>query len=300
MDKQMNMSALITAFFRAWHYENTENPIFSDEKVRNLITDEEYRAISDTVQDCIGFISPEKKDSSSNCEVARPLFTQIVPTYLAGDAFCEDALTRAVRTGTEQYVIVGAGLNTFAFRNPDFLNKYPVYEVDGAAMQENKIRRIGRAGWKIPDKLRFVPTDFTKDGLGTELLKAGHDSKKKTLFSWFGAVMFLYRDEIEKILDRIASIAADGSDLLFDYADAGLFLSDEKWVRNTLDISKAYGMEIKSGFDPLSMELMLSDHGFLVYDHVSGGEIRNRYFAGRTDELSAFEHIGFVHAVLKK
>ncbi len=117
--------------------------------------------------------------------------------------------------------------------------------------------------------------DFTKDDLREALLKSGFDPRKKTFFSWLGVSMYLCRDDIEKMLDCIASLSADGSDLVFDYADAGLFLSDVKRVWNMLAMAKAGGEEMKSGFDQMSLELMLADHGFLVYEHLGSHDIQN-------------------------
>ena len=112
--------------------------------------------------------------------------------------------------------------------------------------------------------------------------------------------MYLYRDEMETMLQSVAALAADGSSLVFDYADAGLFLSNVKRVQRMLAMAKTGGAELKSSFNQLSMELMLSDYGFLVYEHLNCKEIQKRYFSGRSDGLSAFEHISFAHAVWKK
>ena len=205
-----------------------------------------------------------------------------------------------MRTGTEQYVILGAGMDTFVFREPEFLRKYDVYEVNHPLTQEDKKSRIQRAGWTVPDKLHFVPVDFTKDDLCAKLLKAGFSPKKKTFFSWLGVSMYLDRDSIEAMLQNIAALAADGSSLIFDYADAGLFLCDVKRVQNMLTMAKAGGEEMKSGFDQMSLEMILSEYGFLVYEHLNCNEIQKRYFSERSDWLSAFEHINYAHAVLKK
>ena len=197
-------------------------------------------------------------------------------------------------------MILGAGMDTFAFRCPDLLQTVDVFEVDHPLTQADKEERIRRAGWAVPEKLHFVPVDFTKDDLGTTLLSAGYSPEKKSFFSWLGVSMYLDRASIEGMLRNIAALAADGSDLVFDYADAGLFLSDVKRVQNMLAMAKAGGEEMKSSFDQLSLELMLSECGFLVYEHLNREEIQSRYFSGRTDWLSAFEHIGYAHAVLKK
>ena len=203
-----------------------------------------------------------------------------------------------MRTGTEQYVILGAGLDTFAFREPEFMKKYMVYELDHPKTQADKIQRIDRAGLDIPQNLIFVGVDFTKDDLCEMLLSAGFDNTKKTFFSWLGVSYYLFRDDIEKMLKSIASIAADGSTLLFDYADAGLFLSDEKRVQNMVAMAKAGGEEMKSSFDYWSMEQMLSNYGFLIYEILEPKDIQTRIIGKRG--MKAFEHINYVQAVIKK
>jgi O-methyltransferase involved in polyketide biosynthesis len=79
----------------------------------------------------------------------------------------------AVLTGTKQYVMLGAGLDTFAFREKEFLSKHRVFEVDHPLTQKDKIERITRAGWTIPDNLTFVPADFTKDNVAERLIDGG-------------------------------------------------------------------------------------------------------------------------------
>ncbi len=79
----------------------------------------------------------------------------------------------AVLTGTKQYVMLGAGLDTFAFLEKEFLSKHRVFEVDHPLTQKDKIERITRAGWTIPDNLTFVPADFTKDNVAERLIDGG-------------------------------------------------------------------------------------------------------------------------------
>jgi methyltransferase (TIGR00027 family) len=302
MNNETGITALMSAFGRAYHAEHAEKPIFADSKARELMTDEEYSMISAYILGGMDFFAPDKKDSFANSDEALAYLvnTQIAPTPLARAAFCEDALKTAMRTGTEQYVILGAGMDTFAFREPEFLKKYDVFEADHPLIQENKKSRISRAGWTVPEKLHFVPVDFTKDDLRAKLLKAGFSPEKKTFFSWLGVSMHLDWNSIETMLRNISALAAAGSDLVFDYADAGLFFSDVKRVQNMLAMAKAGGEEMKSGFDRMSLELMLSEYGFLVYENLNCADIQQRYFSGRTDWLSAFKHINYAHAVLKK
>lgn len=302
MNNKTSITALMSAFGRAYHIENAKEPIFADTKAWELISGEEYSMIANYILGGMEFFAPEKKGSFSDNEEALKYLvnTQIAPTPLARAAFCEDALKAAVHEGAEQYVILGAGMDTFAFREADFLRKYDVFEVDHPLTQEDKKERIKRAGWAIPEKLHFVPIDFTKDDMCRGLLDAGFSPKKKTFFSWLGVSMYLDQAAIENMLRNIADFSADGSGLVFDYADAGLFLSDVKRVQNMLAMAKAGGEEMQSTFDEMSLGLMLSKYNFSIYEHLSRDEIQNRYFSGRTDWLSAFEHINYVHAVLKK
>lgn len=302
MNHKASVTALMSAFGRAYHVEHTNEPIFADRKARELMTDEEYSMIAAYILGGMDFFAPDKKDSFANNEEALTYLvnTQIAPTPLARAAFCEDALQTAMRTGTAQYVILGAGMDTFAFREPEFLRKYDVFEVDHPLTQEDKKSRIQRAGWTVPDKLHFVPVNFTRDDLRAALFKAGFRPEKKTFFSWLGVSMYLDWNTMKAIFKNIAALAADGSSLVFDYADAGLFLSRVKRVQNMLAMAQAGGEEMKSSFDQMSLELLLSECGFLVYEHLNCNEIQKRYFSGRSDGLSAFEHINYAHAVLKE
>lgn len=297
-----SITALMSAFGRAYHTQNVENPIFADTKVRELMTDEEYSMIANYILSGIDFFAPDKKDSFANSEETLKYLvnTQIAPTPLARAAFCEDALKTSAQTGAEQYVILGAGLDTFAFREQEFLKRYEVFELDHPLTQKDKKERIRRAGWTLPDKLHFVPIDFTKDEIGEKLIESGFKPEKKSFFSWLGVCMYLEQSAIEKVLQNLSTLAADGSDLIFDYADDGLFQTEERRVQNMLAMAKAGGEEMKSCFDQMSLELMLSSHHFLTYEHLSRREIQNRFFSERNDWLSAFEHINYVHAVLKK
>ena len=290
----------MSAFGRAYHTQNVKNPIFADTKVRELMTDEEYSMIANYILSGLDFFAPDKKDGFANNEETLKYLvnTQIAPTPLARAAFCEDALKASAQTGTEQYVILGAGLDTFAFREQEFIKRYEVFELDHPLTQKDKKERIKRAGWILPDKLHFVPIDFTKDNIGDKLIDAGFKPEKKTFFSWLGVCMYLEQSAIEKVLQNLSTLAADGSDLIFDYADDGLFHAEERRVQNMIAMAKAGGEEMKSSFDQMSLELMLSTHHFLTYEHLSRREIQSRFFSGRNDWLSAFEHINYVHAVL--
>lgn len=302
MKEQASMTACMSAFGRAFHAENDPSPIFADTMARQLLTDEEYQAIGAHILSGMAFFAPEKLGTfADDAEALRHLVhTQIAPTPIARARFCEDSLKTAVRTGTEQYVILGAGLDTFALRDADFVREHPVFEVDHPLTQADKRARLERAGISVPKNLHFVAVDFARDDLRAALLAAGFDPRRKTFFSWLGVSYYLSAQAIESLLDTIAALSADGSSLVFDYADENLFSSEVRRVRNMLAMAAAAGEPMQSCFADGELAKLLERHGFLIYELMTAQEIQAQYFAGRADGFTAFEHINYVNAVYKK
>lgn len=301
MNNKASITALMSAFGRAFHAENEKNPIFADTKAKELMTDEEYQSIGSYILGGIDFFAPEKKGTfTSDKEALRYLVnTQIAPTPLARARFCEDSLKTAMRTGTEQYVILGAGMDTFVFREPDFMRKYKVFEVDHPLTQTDKKERIKMAALEIPDNLCYVPVDFSTDNLNEKLLMAGYNPSKKTFFSWLGVSYYLSLEQIEKMLDSVADLSAEGSSLVFDYAGENLFRSDIKRVQNMIAMAAAGGEPMKTCFSYEQLEKLLEKHQFLIYELLTTEDIQENYFKEREDGLTAFEQISYVNAVIK-
>jgi methyltransferase (TIGR00027 family) len=300
-NNKASMTALISSFCRAYHAENDDPKIFYDPVARQLMTDEEYNQIMGYMIGGIDFFAPEKKS-----ELAEPeeilkwvVQTQLAPTPLARARYCEDMIMNAAEYGTTQYVILGAGMDTFAYRNREILKNINVFEVDHPDTQKHKIQRVIHANWNVPDNLRYVPMDFTKDCLADELKKAGFNNAKITFFSWLGVTYYLTKENITKILRTITAVSPDGSSLLFDYPDENFLTSVVKRVRNQIAMAGAAGEEIQTGFSYAELEELLSDNGLLIYEHLTSEDINKRFFANRYDYLRAFEHINYVLAVKK-
>lgn len=301
MNNTTSITALMSAFGRAFHAQDEADPIFADTKARELMTDEEYYAIEKYILDGIDFFAPEKKGTFASDKAALRYLvnTQIAPTPIARSRFCEDSLNTAVLTGTTQYVILGAGMDTFAFREPDFMDRYEVFEVDHPLTQANKSQRIKRADLTIPKNLHYTAVDFTKDDLKEKLLMSGFKPSKKTFFSLLGVTYYLSISQIEALLDSIADISAEGSTLVFDYADEMLFNCEIKRVQSMIAMAEAGGEPMKSCFDYYKLERLLEKHRFLIYELMTWQDIQAKYFDGRKNDLSAFEHINYVTAVYK-
>lgn len=298
-DSQSSLTALIASFSRVYHAEFDEPKIFCDPIATQLMTDEEYQQIMGYMIGGIDFFAPEKKSEFTDSKdiLKWVVQTQLAPTPLARAKYCEDMLANAVRIGAKQYVILGAGMDTFAYRNPELLSKIHVFEVDRLDTQKFKKYKIEQVGWDIPDNLHYVSMDFAKDKLADELKISGFDTNKITFFSWLGVTYYLTKEDNFNMIKAISDISSKGSSLLFDYADDEFLTSNVKRIQNQIAMAQAAGEPMQSGYNYEELERTLSEHGFLIYEHLTPSDIEERFFADRTDYLHAFEHINYALAV---
>lgn len=214
----------------------------------------------------------------------------------------EETLEKTVSQGVKQYVILGAGLDTFAFRRPDLMEKLEVFEVDHLATQKFKLHRLAELGWNHPAKLHFIPIDFTKESLLTVLISSSSsDPKAKSFFSWLGVTYFLTKDEIFLTLQSIVKITPAGSIIVFDYFDNEMFTPDKSspLKQKTLEFLQNIGEPMKTGFNPSTLAEDLSRLGFCLQENLSPADIEKRYLQGRTDAYHAVDHVYFACAVVK-
>ena len=301
MNNKASITALMSAFGRAFHTGNENHPVFTDYLAKELMTEEEYAAVQGYVLGGVQFFEPEIGSAAwEPKELVRKIVnTQIAPSPLCRASYTEQALKTAALTGTKQYVILGAGLDTFAFREPEFLSKHKVFEVDHPMTQADKRERIARAGWTIPDNLTFVPVDFTRDNLTECLIAGGFDPSVKSFFSWLGVTYYLSTEAIGKTLAELSSLCADGSTLVFDYPDENFFAAPEKRVQNTVMMAKAGGEPMQSAFSYGELEKLLEKHGFLIYELLTPDDIQSDIIDKAGAALKAFEHVNYSLAVRK-
>lgn len=301
MNDKASLTALMSAFGRVYHARNEPNPIFNDACAGKLMLDEEYEMIGRYILSGMDFFAPDQKGRFENDEDALRylVYTQIAPTPLARARFCEDCLKAAAQSGDIQYVILGAGMDSFAFREVEFMKAHRVFELDHPLTQADKLERIARARLEIPNTLHFVAMDFSKDDLKERLLGSGFDPNQRAFFSWLGVTYYLSESEIELTLDALASLAASGSRLVFDYADEDLFASQTRRVRNMIAMAAAGGEKMQSCFEREKLDSLLKKHGFSILEQLSPRDIQEKYFSGRGRELTAFEHIHYLQAIFE-
>lgn len=301
MNNKASITALMSSFGRAFHAENEEHPVFADYLAKGLMTEEEYAAVGSYIIGGARFFEPETDpEKQEPRELLRRLVNvHIAPSPLCRAAYTEQALKAAALTGTGQYVILGAGLDTFAFREKEFSSKHRVFEVDRPPTQADKKERIARAGWTIPANLTFVPVDFAKDSLTERLIACGFDPSAKSFFSWLGVTYYLSEEAIGKTLAELSSLCADGSELVFDYPDESFFDAAERRVQNTIMMAKAGGEPIQSSFSYSELEWLLKKYGFMIYELLTPGDIQRDIIGRAGAEMKAFEHVNYCLAVRK-
>ena len=302
MNNKASITALMSSFGRAFHAENEDHPVFADHLAKELMTAEEYAAVQGYILGGAQFLEPEIDPAAwEPKELLRRLVNfHIAPSPLCRAAYTEKSLKTAVLTGTRQYIMLGAGMDTFAFRATEFLSKHRVFEVDHPLTQADKRERITRAGWTVPDNLTFVPVDFAEDSLAERLTAAGFDPSAKSFFSWLGVTYYLSAEAIEKTLTELSSLCADGSTLVFDYPDENFFDASEKRVQNTIMMAKAGGEPMRSSFSYGELEKLLETHGFLIYELLTPEGIQRDVIDKAGADLKAFEHVNYCLAVRKR
>lgn len=300
---ESSVTSLISAFSRAYHSQFDSPKIFNDYIAKDLISQKEFNDIKENMIQGIQFFNKEiAQKFKGNREEILKWITQIqlAPTTLARAAYCETVLLNELILGLKQYVILGAGLDTFCFRHPELKNSLEIFEVDYPATQEFKKKRLDQANFNIPSNLHFVSMDFTKEFSYQNFINEGFESKK-TFFSLLGVSYYLTKEENSSLIEHLFAKVPSGSSIVFDYADEKLF--KEKGISNRIEnmvkMASVGGEPMKSCFSYYEIEKMLEKSGLLIYEHLSPNEINQIYFDNREDYLFAFETIHYIHAIKK-
>ena len=198
--------------------------------------------------------------------------------------YVEDKLAEAVQQGIRQYVVLGAGLDTFAYRN-----RFPslrVFEVDFPATQEWKKQMLARALIAVPAELTFVPLDFEHHTLAEGLRDAGFDTREPAFFGWLGVIPYLTQQAFRATLDAIGQLPA-GSGVGFDYAIAPERLSQEGLVAFAALAARVAvaGEPFRLFFTPEEMDSELRRAGFHRTEQLDSEQLNEAYFKDRQDGL---------------
>ncbi|OOZ91070.1 class I SAM-dependent methyltransferase [Bacillus cereus] len=300
---EASVTSLVSAFGRAYHSEFDRPKIFDDYVAKDFISKKERSDIEMNMVQGIHFFNTDiAQQFQNNPQEILKWITQVQlsPTPLARAAYCERVLLHEIALGATQYVILGAGLDTFSFRHRELENQIKIFEVDHPSTQSFKKERIKEAELEIPNNLHFISMDFTKRFSYKQLRNKGFENKK-TFFSLLGVSYYLTKEELSSLIECLFEMVPEGSSIVFDYPDENLFTEKgfSNRVENMVKMAAVGGEPMKSCFSYAEMEALLEKVGLLIYEHLSPEDINKLYFEGRNDYLKAFETVHYVHAVKK-
>jgi methyltransferase (TIGR00027 family) len=203
----------------------------------------------------------------------------------------EDALALAVRRGAAQLVVLGAGLDTYAYRTPP--SDLRIFEVDHPATQAWKRERLAQAAIALPQALRFVPLDFEHETLGDGLGGAGFDPAQQTFFTWLGVVPYLTEPAVFATLGYIAGLPG-GAHVVFDYVNptASIAEAPSRAAHEALAARvAALGETLQCRFDTEELHARLAKLGFRDIEDLGPGQIAERFFPSRVQSSGGGAHV---------
>jgi len=201
--------------------------------------------------------------------------------------YAEDALEEAVRRGVRQYVIVGAGFDSFALRQPAFARDVEVFEIDHPATQDLKRQRLRGCDVPLPRTLHFVPADLSQEKISDALARSTFRSADAAFFAWLGVTQYLTREANLVTLRGIAACSASGSTLVFTYVDQRALGTDPV----TTSVGRLQGAFAAarepwlSGFDPALLAEDLAAVGWILVEDLDGLDAKKRYCGDQRDDL---------------
>ncbi|MEG0229139.1 MAG: class I SAM-dependent methyltransferase [Oscillospiraceae bacterium] len=303
--KQKSMTALVSAFSRAYHQQNNEVTIFNDSVARQLLTDEEYCQIAKSMSDGIGFFNPSfvgKPEQALKWIVDN----QLSPSPLGRAAFAEKSLERAVQVGAKQYLIFGAGYDTFAYRQPSWANKLEIFEIDQLATASDKQERLKNNNLVIPDNVHYIEADFTKQEWQDTLLNhKAFDNNKISCNTILGVTYYLSKECFDSLISVMGSIMPIGSSIIFDYPDENSYTekAGERAKKQSM-LAGAAKEKMLASYSYFDIERLLSAHDFLIYEHLNAKEMTEQYFdvynkANPKHQMTGFDNVNYCLAVRK-
>jgi methyltransferase (TIGR00027 family) len=270
-------TALATSLMRAVHTRRDPHPLINDPWGDRLVPESIKRAMA---------ASNELLDASM-------MGSRSYANVITRTRYAEDALKAAVSKGVGQYVLIGAGFDSFALRRPAFAKDLQIFEIDFPATQRLKIERIDACGMALPGGVHFIEADLSMESVAAALARSSFDTTRLTFFSWLGVTMYLTRAANLATLRSIASCSPAGSEVVFTYLDERLFQTKSDSFRELEQRVAALGEPFLSGFNPAELAANLATCGLDLVEDLNGSGAAARYERGGEHDLgqSLFSHI---------
>jgi methyltransferase (TIGR00027 family) len=227
-----------------------------------------------------------------------PLTTALRSHVVLRSRYAEDSLHEAVISGVHQYVILGAGFETFAYRQPAWADPLRIFEVDHPASQRAKVERLRLTGVSLPPNLEFVSADFETTSLRDILSHSSLDFTAPAFFSCLGVLVYLAEESAKAIFQVTASFPKL-SEIVFTFSQGNLASRDERGSRPALaESAAAVGEPWRSYHDPDVLRRELFEIGFSGVSFLSPQEAKDRYYRDRCDGLPPPRRISIARAVV--
>ena len=262
---QESITAKLCSFARAYHSTMGQEKIFDDYLAYDIIGREEYARLDGLLREAFSALPTKPRYGFENVWLFEALDRCFTPVTLPRLAFAEEALENFAKAhGRVQYVICGAGMDTFAYRNAN--PAITVFELDLPKTQAYKQERLKELAWKSAGKIHFVPVDFAKDELGDRLMAAGFSMKTPTFFSLLGVAYYLSYPVLSHFLGEIGALATAGDQFVFDFPDETTF--SKRWTRSGARFTR------RASRSASMSRLPASSSGSSVTGRVSGRRLR--------------------------
>jgi methyltransferase (TIGR00027 family) len=214
--------------------------------------------------------------------------------------YAEDCLAEAVGNGVQQYLILGAGLDTFSHRPPRWAGALRIFEIDHSASQRSKRERLAMAGIETPSNVELIALDLETTSLRDCLCRTSFDFGKPAFLSWLGVTMYLSTDAIDAVF-RFVSSLPKSSEVVFTFASPASTVNEagsEPLIAPFTAFAAAHGEPWRTRFEPNELAHKLHGLDFSTVSFLSASEADTRYFRGRHDGLQAPRRVGIATATV--
>ncbi|MGN0169290.1 MAG: class I SAM-dependent methyltransferase [Lachnospiraceae bacterium] len=286
-----HMTAKVSCFARAYHYNNHSVHIFKD-RFAELLLGNEYEQIAGNMMEGMGFFLPGFTGTGE--EGLRLIVDkQLSPSVLGRSAFCEKMLEKEKGLGCKQYILFASGYDTYSLRNTD--KDFPVFELDLPQLLADKMERIRRTGLKT--NAVFVPCDLAKTTWKEKMLQAGYMTSQKSFGSLLGISYYLSKEEFKSLLQAVGEFVVDGSVICFDYPSK----EESREAKTNQMLAMEAGEQMKARYTYPELVELLKSCGFAITVHLDHKEMTKQYFSGynqcnREQEMKAPVGVGYVLA----
>ena len=268
-------TALATALIRALHSRTDPKPLIDDPWGDRLVP----ASVRTTMTD--------------DALLRSPAFANVI----LRSRFTEDALESAVRGGVRQYVLIGAGFDSFALRRPSYSQNLDIFEIDHPATQQLKRERIAECGLELPPSVHFIAADLSQQSVAAALSQSAYDPAVLTFFSWLGVTMYLTREANLATFRSVASCSPAGSLLAFTYIESAILQSQSTAIQELQARVASMGEPFLSGFEPALLAGDLRSCGLELMEDLTGPAIIDRY---RRAGTRGFERHSSSHVALAR